>query len=670
MKDSQRVLALALLMLGFAAPSFSQLQSAKTFVYVNNLTGTIFGPNSVSAYSVVSDKNQSDYGSLKELTALGSPFLTGGLGGGGGVSQTNHIAIAGTFLYATNDASNDISAFSINPASGELKRVTDINGNVLPPFPSGLTGFFSGIDLASATTPDGQLFLYAAGIQSCFFGPPCNAIVASFRIEGNGALTAIPAPSLPPSNLINLRASPDGRFLAVETGGVVTLFSIGSGGVLSNPRTVFFPGSSYLEFNCGSNLLFASLFTGVGQPGMVAVYEVTSDGNLSPVSNSPFSFNNDSINTGEILLSPNDLNLLVANNANGLSGSIASLNVTPGGGGSVTQTNPLGSFLVSFSGVPGRIATNQQGTLVYVSVVGNLATTILGFSMADNGALTQILSAAPPPPPGSFGLRSLAVFPPKTCFGNLAARQAQTDAGGQYGLGGKGFDFSTPSVDGSNYSGNQCEFQLPNSANPSTAPCYIKPAEINNRYKYADSNVPHNGELFFDFGMDCSGLVLWSYNTAVNATNVAQAPGSPAQGTDAKLLPIWWEGVGAPWQTPPTDGQCTDAQSIFLINNLGDPAQAASYTAPLDLRPGDLLCFKYHQSDGSTNPHVALYLGNQSTQTGVGGSSLDSVEDYTRTYGVKFDHVDSRGSSNLSRVFQDVSLTKNCLIQSTRMSEF
>ncbi len=74
----------ALLMLfGFAQPSFSQLQSANTFLYANNNRFFFSGPNSVSAYSVVSNKNQSDYGSLKELTSLGSPFLTGGLASGG-----------------------------------------------------------------------------------------------------------------------------------------------------------------------------------------------------------------------------------------------------------------------------------------------------------------------------------------------------------------------------------------------------------------------------------------------------------------------------------------------------------------------------------------------------------------------------------------------------------
>jgi 6-phosphogluconolactonase (cycloisomerase 2 family) len=85
-----------------------------TFVYTNN---DIAGPNSVSGFSAAADG---------ALTAVpGSPFATGGTGAGGGFFASNRIttAIAKNFLYAANSGSNDVSGFSIDPATGVLSAV-------------------------------------------------------------------------------------------------------------------------------------------------------------------------------------------------------------------------------------------------------------------------------------------------------------------------------------------------------------------------------------------------------------------------------------------------------------------------------------------------------------------------------------------------------------------
>jgi 6-phosphogluconolactonase (cycloisomerase 2 family) len=596
-----------------ASPGICQLQSAvKTFVYVNNDQGPYPSPNSVSAFAAQSG------GSLSELTALGSPFLTGGTGHvGGSTTLTSHIAIAGRFLYASNQASNDISGFSIDPTTGALALVTT------PPVPSGLTGETWGIALAA--TPDGR-FLYAA----------TNSVdtIVAFHIESNGGLTPILGHSLA-IGADNLKVSPDGRFLAAAGSGLVTMFSISSGGALTQVDQAFVYAES-LDFSCGSNLLYAPLFTSAG---MVAVLDVASDGTLNQISGSPFSFNNNAVETLLPLLSPDDLHLFVTTRSASDEQIVASLDVTPGGGGSVTQTNPLVQLEASETTL--GLGTDQSGTFLYVLSLTGTSDFLSVYRIDQTtGALSLVQPTVQLPTYSAIG--SVAVFPPKTCFGNLAARQAQQDAGGLYGLGGKGFDYSGWGHAGfpSSSDGNQCEFQPPGAVTPSTAPCWIAPTGINSDYWYYDSNGGLNGVAARDYGMDCSGLVMWSYNTAVNATGIAQQPES-----DSKALPIWHERAA---------GQCSTSQSTLIANDVLDSTghTKPSYQHPLDLRPGDLLCFNYSNDNPGVN-HVAMYLGNQTSEPGQ-----DTIEDYFRS-SIHTHNGVVRGDVD-TRPFLDVAGYTNC----------
>jgi 6-phosphogluconolactonase (cycloisomerase 2 family) len=95
----------------FAITAFAQ----NNFVYTNDN----FSPNTVSAFKV-SPSN----GSLTPIP--GSPFLTGGNGGAHDVGpQTITTATQGTksFLYAANAGSGTISAFAIDPGTGNLTAV-------------------------------------------------------------------------------------------------------------------------------------------------------------------------------------------------------------------------------------------------------------------------------------------------------------------------------------------------------------------------------------------------------------------------------------------------------------------------------------------------------------------------------------------------------------------
>src|SRR5882757_4983912 len=100
----------------------ANLSAQSTFVYTNNDRTA----NTVSAFSIAGN------GALTEI--LDSPFPTAGVGAEDiGSFGPNRIAVSpvGNFLFAANSISNDVSVFSINPATGGLTLVPG------SPFPTG-----------------------------------------------------------------------------------------------------------------------------------------------------------------------------------------------------------------------------------------------------------------------------------------------------------------------------------------------------------------------------------------------------------------------------------------------------------------------------------------------------------------------------------------------------
>jgi len=108
---------------------------------------------------------------------------------------------------------------------------------------------------------------------------------------------------------------------------------------------------------------------------------------------------------------------------------------------------------------------------------------------------------------------------------------------------------------------------------------YATATAISVGYEHCDGSTGCTG-FSTKPGIDCSGLILWSYNTAFGATsNYANPPN-----------PIRYEGAS---------GQCSDPQSQLLT--VSDPVT--------QLEPGDLLCFDYHEASGVLSGHVAMYTG-------------------------------------------------------------
>ncbi len=357
---------------------------AQDFVYTNN---NLLGANSVSAFSI---------GSGGTLTPVaGSPFATGGGGTGAGFFASNRItaSVSGNFLYASNCGTNNVSGFSINATTGALAAIPG------SPFATGGSCGAGGISVS--TTPNSQ-FLYAANAGS--------SNISAFGIASNGALSPVAgSPFAAGGTPDGIKVSPDGRYLAVALQGVnqVAVFSIGLTGALTAvPGSPFAVGGSGnaagVDINCASNLLFAAEAS--GGPTIVSVQSIDSNGALSPIAGSPFTFGG--IDSNVIVLSPDDLHAFVSNQ---FSNTITALDVASGG--SLTQV--AGSPFANPGGlVVSGMATNQAGTFLYAA---NAFGVVTGFSIAGNGALTPV-PGSPFATGAGIGLLSLAVFPPKSCL--------------------------------------------------------------------------------------------------------------------------------------------------------------------------------------------------------------------------------------------------------------
>jgi 6-phosphogluconolactonase (cycloisomerase 2 family) len=364
MKTSTRLFLLVALCAASWQAQFriARAQGDATFVYTNNDRT----PNSVSAFSVAAN------GSLSAVP--GSPFLTGGSGAGGGFFAATRIttAVVKNVLYAANAGSNTVSAFSINPTTGVLTAIGGspfatggvgdgvgisltatpddkflvaangasmtitvfsiaANGSLSPvagsPFPSGASGPLAGAKVTSdgkflaVTSAPGNISMFsisAAGALAPLAGFPfadtgasgvdCNcastqlfvalngaaaARVDVFNIGLNGALSRIAGSPFngPGSNSNVAVLSPDDTRLFVSNQGnnTVTPFSVaGTGSLTAVPGSPFpAPGAllpSGVATNRAGTLLYSAALNNV-----VSGFSIAANGALTSVAGSPFS---------------------------------------------------------------------------------------------------------------------------------------------------------------------------------------------------------------------------------------------------------------------------------------------------------------------------------------------------------------------------------------------
>jgi 6-phosphogluconolactonase (cycloisomerase 2 family) len=359
-----------------------QAMAQGTFVYTNDDRTS----NTISAFSSAAN------GSLTAVA--GSPFATGGNGAGGGNFASNRIttAIIRNFLYAGNSASNNVSAFSIDPVTGVLTSVTG------SPFATG--GVADGSGMSLTTTPDDNFLIVAND---------ASMTISVFSVAASGALTPVagsPFATGAEGPLNSAKVTSDGKFLAVTSSpGSIAMFNIAANGTLTpvSGSPIIDTGAAGIDFNCANTQLFVAL-SGVTN-SRVDVFNVGADGSLSRIAGSPF--NGPGTNSNVAVLSPDDTELFVSAQD---SNSLTVFSVASGGALSVVAGSP---FVVPGAIAPSGIATNQAGTLLYTAASNNV---INGFTIGAGGALTSV----PGSPfsnafPGGTGLRSLAVFPAKNC---------------------------------------------------------------------------------------------------------------------------------------------------------------------------------------------------------------------------------------------------------------
>ncbi|HXQ69789.1 MAG TPA: beta-propeller fold lactonase family protein [Pyrinomonadaceae bacterium] len=355
------------------------------YVYVNN---NISGPNTVSAFSVNAN------GALTLIA--GSPFATGGSGVGGGFFAANRMAIGTVrkLLFAANEQTNNISVFSIDPATGALTLVPGA------PFP---TGGVSNAGISLGVTPDNQ-FLFASSAGS-------NNITV-FNIAANGTLTSISGSPFAVGGIPDgIKVSPDGRFLsvAVISSDAVGIFAIASSGALTAVPGSPFPAAALgsvagVEINCASNLVFGG--EAVLEGTNINVFSLGSNGALAPIPGSPFNNQGSGNNSNVVVLSPSDRHLFVSNQ---ISDTITVFDVASDGALSLVPGSPFADP----GGSPEMMATNEEGTLLYANK-SNGAVSV--FRILVDGQLTPVPGS--PFTSGQPGSPGIASFPSKACSQN------------------------------------------------------------------------------------------------------------------------------------------------------------------------------------------------------------------------------------------------------------
>jgi 6-phosphogluconolactonase len=361
------------------------------FVYSDNnvSTGINQNPvNSVSAFKIESD------GSLTQIK--GSPYRTGGAGGGNSIDP-EEIAVAtqntANFLYAANNGSGTISAYAINPVAGSLARVSG------SPF---LADGAPGGDYSLAASPNGK-FLFAAADTA--------TDIHIYSIASNGSLSEIAGSPFPTgANAEGLKVTPNGKFLLVGENSLnaVGVYNIAASGALTAVAGSPFPTSASpfdLDVNCGGNLVFV-IDNGSynGSYSIIDVYNMSSDGSLTPVAGEPFYNGTSSVNGG-LALSPNGKFLFVTDT---FSTDISSIAVSSNGALSQVPGSPFAT-----SDWTGGIAVSRTGKFVYSALF--TVAEIDGRVVDSTGALTPVPGTPFSTGQAQTGVPTVIAFPPRTC---------------------------------------------------------------------------------------------------------------------------------------------------------------------------------------------------------------------------------------------------------------
>ncbi len=339
------------------------------FVYIN--------ANPDQAANAVSAVRTDNDGLSRSIP--GSPYATGGAGlvpaTGAEFAHRIEVSRSRSLLFAGNDGSGSIAAFTIDPLNGMLTPV--------PGSPFSVDGWasFSGISLAISN--DGR-FLYASGTT-----------VVSFFVEANGALSALGSEWVFGQRVGGVGVSGDNTRLYLSTPSGVFILNTGESGLTADAPDFLSIGSTPTDLRLDTP--GKRLWVGTKNSGILG-YDV-STGAMNIVAGSPFFGNVSNLsglstdyygrtlfaysNTGPRLLGAHT-------NADG------SLLLGP--------NSPLTPALVSTSG-----ALAPDGRMLFLSdALGQLD----AWSTSDDGGLTHA-AGYPVNVGAAHGFSGVATFPDK-----------------------------------------------------------------------------------------------------------------------------------------------------------------------------------------------------------------------------------------------------------------
>ena len=364
--------------------SYALAQSQFVFTNNNVITGTAKSPNSVSAFLIAAD------GSLTQVS--GSPFNTVGKGGGNNIDP-EEIAIASrpnaSFLYVANNGSGTISAFAINPSTGNLVHVPG------SPF---LADGLPGGDYSLAVSPDDK-FLFATEDTA--------TIIHIYSIGIHGVLTEVPGSPFPTgANSQGLKVTANGKFLIVgeQSINAVGVYSISSTGTLAAV-----PGSPFatsatpfdVDANCASDVVFVA---DSGSSGLIDVYSMASNGALTPVAGEPFA-NGTSSTNGGLALSPDNQFLFVTDT---FSQDISSFSVASGGGIAQVPGSPFAT-----ADWTGGTSVTADGKFLYSAFF--TTEQVDGRQIGADGTLTAVPGTPFTNEQSQLGVPTVITFPRPVC---------------------------------------------------------------------------------------------------------------------------------------------------------------------------------------------------------------------------------------------------------------
>ncbi len=223
----------------------------------------------------------------------------------------------------------------------------------------------------------------------------------------------------------------------------------------------------------------------------------------------------------------------------------------------VTPANFQGLGLITGGSLWGKGILQRFSGSKTVTMPGNPSGSNFLNVILDTATLVDSDHAFP-----SWGTVTVKNVSPSTdlqTIASQAASLARTVVGGQYLWGGKGWNWKYPKE-------------------------YVSTQKIlANGYWYYKAA---SKAIEFGKGLDCSGLIYWSFDKASGATTY--------YGT-----PVYYEGAHQ---------QCGDSQSDAVAES--------------DLRAGDLLCFNFGTMPGLAIDHVAIYVGGSDPSMDVVQASV------------------------------------------------